>query len=117
GVGEFDLMTDLSRALRARLHDEFSLSTPRIVSDEQSVDGTRKFVLELADTRRIESVFIPDTPSMTFCISTQVGCAMSCGFCLTGKMGLVRNLTAGEIVGQVRVLAAATQLLGASFKL
>ena len=117
GVTEFDLMTDLSRTLRARLHDEFSLSTPRIVSDEQSVDGTRKFVLELADARRIESVFIPDTPSMTFCISTQVGCAMSCGFCLTGKMGLVRNLTAGEIAGQVRVLAAATGLLEFPFNI
>src|SRR5687767_3607449 len=117
GVTEFDLMTDLSRTLRARLHDEFWLSTPRIVSDEQSVDGTRKFVLELADARRIESVFIPDTPSMTFCISTQVGCAMSCGFCLTGKMGLVRNLTAGEIAGQVRVLAAATGLLEFPFNI
>ena len=52
-------------------------------------------------------MFIPDTPAMTFCISTQVGCAMACAFCLTGKMGLTRNLTAGEIVGQVRVLAGA----------
>jgi 23S rRNA (adenine2503-C2)-methyltransferase len=117
GVTQPDLMTDLSRGLRARLQDEFSISTPRVVSDERSVDGTRKFVLELADQRRIESVFIPDTPSMTFCISTQVGCAMSCGFCLTGKMGLVRNLTAGEIAGQVRVLAAATGLLDFPFNI
>ncbi len=71
----------------------------------RSTDGTEKFLLRLADGRHIESVFIPDTPAMTFCISTQVGCAMACAFCLTGKMGLVRNLTAGEIVGQVRVLA------------
>jgi 23S rRNA (adenine2503-C2)-methyltransferase len=117
GVTQFDLMTDLSRPLRARLQDELTISTPRIVSDETSVDGTRKFVLELADGRRIESVFIPDTPSMTFCISTQVGCAMSCGFCLTGKMGLVRNLTAGEIAGQVRVLAGATGLLDFPFNI
>ena len=111
-------MTDLSRALRARLQRRVhASSTPRIVSDERSVDGTRKFVLELADGRRIESVFIPDTPSMTFCISTQVGCAMACGFCLTGKMGLVRNLTAGEIAGQVRVLAAATGLLDHPFNI
>src|SRR5688500_15895252 len=110
-------MTDLSRTLRTRLRDEFSISTPRIASDEQSVDGTRKFVLELGDKRRIESVFIPDTPSMTFCISTQVGCAMACGFCLTGKMGLVRNLSAGEIAGQVRVLAAATGLLDFPFNI
>jgi 23S rRNA (adenine2503-C2)-methyltransferase len=117
GVTDFDLMTDLSRGLRVRLQDEFTVSTPRIASDERSVDGTRKFVLELGDARRIESVFIPDTPSMTFCISTQVGCAMSCGFCLTGKMGLVRNLTAGEIAGQVRVLAAATGLLDFPFNI
>jgi 23S rRNA (adenine2503-C2)-methyltransferase len=117
GVTEFDLMTDLARTLRGRLHDEFAISTPRVISDERSVDGTRKFVLEMADQRRIESVFIPDTPSMTFCISTQVGCAMSCGFCLTGRMGLVRNLTAGEIAGQVRVLAAATGLLDFPFNI
>jgi 23S rRNA (adenine2503-C2)-methyltransferase len=117
GVIEIDRMTDLSRVLRSRLQDELFVSTPRLVSDERSIDGTRKFVLELADTRRIESVFIPDTPSMTFCITTQVGCAMACGFCLTGKMGLVRNLTAGEIAGQVRVLAAATGLLDAPFNI
>src|SRR5688500_2728294 len=117
GVTQFDLMTDLARPLRARLSEEFVLSTPCITGDEKSVDGTRKFVLELADGRRIESVFIPDTPSMTFCISTQIGCAMSCGFCLTGKMGLVRNLTAGEIAGQVRVLAAATGLLDFPFNI
>ena len=74
-------------------------------------------MLELGDSRRIESVFIPDTPAMTFCVSTQVGCAMSCGFCLTGKMGLVRNLTAGEIVGQVRVLASVTGLLERPFNI
>ena len=117
GITDFERMTDLSRTLRAQFARDFTVSTPRIVSDERSADGTRKFVLELADHRQIESVFIPDTPSMTFCISTQVGCAMSCGFCLTGKMGLVRNLTAGEIAGQVRVLAAATNLLDVPFNI
>jgi 23S rRNA (adenine2503-C2)-methyltransferase len=117
GVTDCDLMTDLARTSRAQFRTEFTISTPQVVSDETSVDGTRKFVLELSDRRRIESVFIPDTPSMTFCISTQVGCAMSCGFCLTGKMGLVRNLTAGEIAGQVRVLAAATGLLDSPFNI
>ena len=117
GITDFDLMTDLALTLRARFRTEFTISTPQVVNDETSVDGTRKFVLELNDRRRIESVFIPDTPSMTFCISTQVGCAMSCGFCLTGKMGLVRNLTAGEIAGQVRVLAAATGLLDSPFNI
>src|SRR4029453_17762779 len=108
GVVDFDAMTDLSKEMRASLPAEFEVITPRVVNESQSVDGTRKFVLELRDQRRIEAVFIPDTPAMTFCISTQVGCAMGCGFCLTGKMGLLRNLTAGEIAGQVRVLAAAT---------
>ena len=88
-------MTDLSRDA-AQLQERVHHLDAAIVSDETSSDGTAKFVLELADGRRIESVFIPDTPSMTFCISTQVGCAMACGFCLTGKMGLVRNLTAGN---------------------
>lgn len=117
GITDFALMTDLSRTLRSQLADEFAVHTPRIVSDETSIDGTRKLVFELADHRRIESVFIPDTPAMTFCISTQVGCAMGCGFCLTGKMGLMRNLTAGEIAGQVRVLAAATNLLDQPFNI
>ena len=117
GVVDFEAMTDLSKDLRASLAAEFEVITPGAVSETQSVDGTRKFVLELNDQRRIEAVFIPDTPAMTFCISTQVGCAMSCGFCLTGRMGLVRNLTAGEIAGQVRVLAAATGLLDRTFNI
>jgi 23S rRNA (adenine2503-C2)-methyltransferase len=117
GITDFERMTDLSRTLRSQFARDFTVSTPRNVSNERSADGTRKFVLELADRRHIESVFIPDTPSMTFCISTQVGCAMACGFCLTGKMGLVRNLTAGEIAGQVRVLAAATDLLDFPFNI
>jgi 23S rRNA (adenine2503-C2)-methyltransferase len=117
GVTDFSRMTDLSRTLRAQLAEEFTLTTPKVVADDRSVDGTRKFVLELADARRIEAVFIPDTPSMTFCISTQVGCAMGCHFCLTGKMGLVRHLTAGEIAGQVRVLAEATGMLDSAFNI
>src|SRR5215467_15060765 len=94
GVTDVAAMTDLSRELRTALADEFTVTTPRIVSRERSTDGTEKFLLQLADGRQIESVFIPDTPSMTFCLSTQVGCAMACSFCLTGKMGLVRNLSA-----------------------
>ena len=105
GVADLAAMTDLSRELRAGLAEEFTLATPALVHRETSIDGTEKFLLRLRDGRTIEAVFIPDTPAMTFCISTQVGCAMACAFCLTGKMGLVRNLTAGEIVGQVRVLA------------
>jgi len=110
-------MTDLSRELRTRLAADFTLTTPALVHRERSVDGTEKFLLRLADGKDIESVFIPDTPGMTFCISTQVGCAMACAFCLTGRMGLVRNLTAGEIVGQVRVLAGALDLRDKTFNI
>jgi len=117
GVIDPEQMTDLPRELRARLAEAFTVSAPRVAGDETSEDGTRKLVLELADAKRIEAVYIPDTPAQTFCISTQVGCAMGCGFCLTGKMGLARNLTAGEICAQVRVLAAATGLLGGTFNL
>jgi len=117
GVVDFGKMTDLSKELRSRLAMEFDAVTPVVASDVTSIDGTRKFALELSDRRRIEAVFIPDTPAMTFCISTQVGCAMGCGFCLTGKMGLVRNLTAGESAGQVRVLAAATGMLDHPFNI
>jgi 23S rRNA (adenine2503-C2)-methyltransferase len=117
GVTDVAAMTDLSRDLRATLAQQFTLTTPALVHRETSTDGTEKFLLRLADGRHIEAVFIPDTPSMTFCISTQVGCAMACAFCLTGKMGLVRHLTAGEIVGQVRVLADALGMRDARFNI
>jgi 23S rRNA (adenine2503-C2)-methyltransferase len=117
GVTDFEGMTDLSRELRAALAAEFALTRPALVHRETSVDGTEKFLLRLGDGKQIESVFIPDTPAMTFCISTQVGCAMACAFCLTGKMGLVRNLTAGEIVGQVRVLVDACAMRDKAFNI
>jgi 23S rRNA (adenine2503-C2)-methyltransferase len=117
GMTDFDKMTNLSRSLRADLAEHFRVSTPTAIAKETSSDGTVKFLLALEDQRRIESVFIPDTPSQTFCVSTQVGCAMKCGFCLTGKMGLVRNLTAGEIAGQVRVLAGELGLRDSKFNI
>jgi len=117
GVTDADAMSDLSLELRATLVRDFDLSTPALAQRERSVDGTEKFLLRLADGRHIESVFIPDTPAMTFCISTQVGCAMACAFCLTGRMGLVRNLTAGEIVGQVRVLAGELDMRDKKFNI
>lgn len=110
-------MTDLARPLRETLARAATISTPVIDRRDVSSDGTTKFLLRLADGRHIEAVFIPDTPAQTFCISTQAGCAMQCGFCLTGKMGLSRHLTAGEIAGQVRVLAHDTGLAQLPFNI
>ena len=117
GVTDAEGMTDLPRELRAAIANDFSLTTPQLLARERSVDRTEKLLLQLADGRQIESVFIPDSPAMTFCISTQVGCAMACAFCLTGKMGLVRNLTAGEIVGQVRALVDALDMRDTRFNI
>jgi len=117
GVTDIAAMTDLPLELRASLAESFTLTTPTLAAREKSSDGTEKFLLRLGDGKQIESVFIPDTPAMTFCISTQVGCAMACSFCLTGKMGLVRNLTAGEIVGQVRVLVDALAMRDTRFNI
>ena len=117
GVTDPSGMTDLSLNLRRGLAEDFVVTTPTLAHREVSADGTEKFLLRLADGRHIESVFIPDTPAMTFCVSTQVGCAMACAFCLTGKMGLARNLTAGEIVGQVRVLANALDMRQSAFNI
>ncbi|MEP6783338.1 MAG: 23S rRNA (adenine(2503)-C(2))-methyltransferase RlmN [Acidobacteriota bacterium] len=117
GVTGFDEMTNLSRELREALAESAAISLPEIVHHDVSTDGTQKFVLRLADGRQIESVFIPDTPKQTFCVSTQVGCAMGCAFCLTGKMGLIRHLTAAEIAAQVRLLARSTDLLDKSFNI
>jgi 23S rRNA (adenine2503-C2)-methyltransferase len=117
GVADFAGMTNLSRTLRTRLAEIARVATPIVEARQTSSDGTTKFLLRLEDGRHIESVFIPDTPAQTFCVSTQVGCAMRCAFCLTGKMGLVRNLTAGEIAAQVRVLAHETGLTGAPFNI
>src|SRR5678815_1495339 len=117
GVTDFAEMTNLSRELRDALVGSATISLPEIVHHDVSTDGTQKFVLRLADGRQIESVFIPDTPKQTFCVSTQVGCAMGCAFCLTGKMGLIRHLTAAEIAGQVRLLAKSTALLDKSFNI
>jgi 23S rRNA (adenine2503-C2)-methyltransferase len=117
GVTDFHAMSNLAVSLRESLSASFRISTPRLAHEDLSVDGTRKFLFELADGRRIESVFIPDTPKQTFCISSQVGCAMDCDFCLTGKMGFLRHLTPAEIVGQVRVLAERTGLRDRPFNI
>jgi 23S rRNA (adenine2503-C2)-methyltransferase len=117
GQTEFADMSDLPRDLRAELATTGVITTPVVERMERSIDGTTKFLLRLSDGKFIESVFIPDTPAQTFCISTQVGCAMRCAFCLTGKMGIDRNLTAGEIAGQVRVLASSLGMLDRRFNI
>jgi 23S rRNA (adenine2503-C2)-methyltransferase len=115
GVSDFFRMTDLGQPLRARLDRLFVVDTPAIEARQLSADGTTKYLLRLADGRHVEAVYIPDTPAQTFCLSTQVGCAMACAFCLTGRMGLGRHLTAAEIEGQARVLAHDTGLAGRPF--
>src|SRR5688572_28605341 len=117
GVTDFALMSDLGLDLRAQLDREFRIATPAVDRTERSEDGTTKFLLRLADGKQIEAVYIPDTPAQTFCVSTQVGCAMKCAFCLTGKMGIDRNLSAGEIAGQVRVLARELGMLDKRFNI
>ena len=117
GVIDPGQMTNLPAGLRQCIGEQFVLSRPAVAARERSSDGTEKFLLALGSGHQIEAVYIPDTPAMTFCISTQVGCAMACAFCLTGKMGLVRHLRAGEIAGQVGVLADAVGLRGTAFNL
>lgn len=117
GITDVAEMTNLSRELRGALAETAIISFPEVTAHQVSQDGTQKFVLRLADGKQIEAVFIPDTPKQTFCVSTQVGCAMGCAFCLTGKMGLIRNLSAAEIAGQVRLLARSLQLLDKSFNI
>jgi 23S rRNA (adenine2503-C2)-methyltransferase len=107
GVTTFDDMTDVSKDLRSRLAELYSLDRPEIVSEQISVDGTRKWLLRLAKLSHearppeIETVYIPESDRGTLCISSQVGCTLNCSFCHTGTQRLVRNLEAEEIVGQI----------------
>ncbi len=109
-VPSFAAMSDLPKALREELAQHFSIPhlVPSLVSG--SKDGTRKLLFDLDATAAIESVLIPEPPRLTLCISSQAGCGMGCAFCATARLGLIRNLTAAEIIGQV--LAAQAQLHG-----
>ncbi len=100
----WDEFTDLPKALRRHLQERFALACPRIDRTFTSPDGTRRYLLEVPPAMRIESVFIPESTRDTICISTQVGCAIGCLFCVTGRLPMLRNLEAGEIVGQVLAL-------------
>ena len=106
GVFDFADMTDVSKELRAKLEDVFLIGRPEVVTEQISSDGTRKWLLRLAPDEKgarheVETVYIPEEDRGTLCISSQVGCTLTCSFCHTGTQKLVRNLTAGEIVGQI----------------
>ena len=103
GVTDFDKMSNLSKDLRAKLAEKFTITRPKIVAEQISSDKTHKWLLEFADGQRIETVYIPEEDRGTVCISTQVGCAVGCTFCHTGSQKITRNLTAGEIVSQFLV--------------
>ncbi|WP_299281365.1 23S rRNA (adenine(2503)-C(2))-methyltransferase RlmN [uncultured Tateyamaria sp.] len=101
GVRDFDVMTNLSKAYRAELAERFVIEIPEVVSKQVSEDGTRKWLVRIAGGHEVEVVYIPEEGRGTLCISSQVGCTLTCSFCHTGTQKLVRNLTAAEIVGQV----------------
>ncbi len=101
GIVDFEAMTDLSKLLRERLSRTAEITMLKEARSQKSADGTRKWLLELADGNRIETVFIPEARRGTLCVSSQVGCALNCAFCATARQGFSRNLTAGEIVAQV----------------
>src|ERR1043165_5392058 len=109
GFTQFDQMSSLSKELRAALAERFTLERPEVVAEQISVDGTRKWLLRLPGEvqgerpHEVECVYIPDTGRGTLCVSSQVGCTLTCSFCHTGTQRFVRNLTADEIVGQVMV--------------
>ncbi|WP_397541696.1 23S rRNA (adenine(2503)-C(2))-methyltransferase RlmN [Roseovarius salis] len=101
GVRDFAAMTNLSKAYRAMLAENFVIEIPQMVSRQVSADGTRKYLARIAGGHEVEVVYIPEADRGTLCISSQVGCTLTCSFCHTGTQKLVRNLTAGEIIGQV----------------
>lgn len=103
GENDFDKMSNLSKELRAKLKENYTLQRPKIVAEQISKDKTHKWLLEFDDGQRIETVYIPEEDRGAVCISTQVGCAVGCKFCHTGSQKITRNLIAGEIVAQFMV--------------
>ncbi|HEV7407885.1 MAG TPA: 23S rRNA (adenine(2503)-C(2))-methyltransferase RlmN, partial [Bradyrhizobium sp.] len=109
GAQNFDDMTSISRDMRGQLEAHFTVARPEVVAEQISNDGTRKWLLRLPSgdslekAHEVECVYIPETDRGTLCVSSQVGCTLNCSFCHTGTQRLVRNLTAGEIVGQIMV--------------
>ncbi len=101
GASDFTAMTDLAKSLRDKLATRAVVQSPAVISDHTSTDGTRKWLLDVGQGNAVEAVFIPEENRGTLCISTQAGCAVNCRFCSTGKQGFNRNLTVGEIIGQL----------------
>jgi len=103
GFEDFELMTDLPKPLRASLAEEWDIKLPAVHRRFDSMDGTRRYLVRLADGELAETVYIPEENRDTICISSQIGCALACTFCLTGQLGLTRHLSAGEIVTQALI--------------
>ena len=101
GVRDFALMTNLAKDYRQLLTENFTITLPELVTKQVSADGTRKYLVRIAGGHEVEVVYIPEETRGTLCISSQVGCTLTCSFCHTGTQKLVRNLTAAEIVGQI----------------
>jgi 23S rRNA (adenine2503-C2)-methyltransferase len=101
GASDFNSMTDLAKSLREKLKTRAHIVAPAVISDHTSADGTRKWLVDVGNGNAVETVFIPEENRGTLCISTQAGCAVNCRFCSTGKQGFNRNLTVGEIIGQL----------------
>lgn len=101
GVTDFNDMTDVSKKLREQLSETSEISIPEVIFEQPALDGTTKWLLELSDGQRIETVFIPEGDRATLCVSSQVGCALNCSFCSTAQQGFNRNLSVSEIIGQV----------------
>lgn len=114
---DFSAMSNISRELRKRLAETAVIIRPETVETQVSQDGTTKFLLALEDERRIESVLIPEKDHFTLCLSSQVGCSLGCTFCATGQMGLARNLSLAEILGQVLVAQDHLEGSGSTLKL
>jgi 23S rRNA (adenine2503-C2)-methyltransferase len=112
GVDDFDQMTNLSKNLRERLKETAEIVAPEVVSQQDSADGTSKWLIRVNGGSCIETVFIPEKDRGTLCISSQIGCSLDCSFCATGKQGFNRDLTAAEIIGQVWIAAKSFGSLG-----
>lgn len=109
-VTKLDAISNIPKSLRARLTEEFDLGLPEIERRFDSADGTRRYLLRLSDGKTVETVWMPEAGRSTICISSQVGCPVNCKFCMTALLGLERNLTAGEIAGQVLLVARENHL-------